>query len=183
MSSLRSLFRTRRRADGQSLVEFALVAPIFFLLVFSVIQLGITFGGQNGLVAATRELARYAAPFRVKTATDASNVCADVRLTRQLSAFMAGSIPGYVSANTSTRTVTYSWIANPAPSAGGTQTYSVLLQVHVAYRFPLYVPLVGGLLDRFDGVADNRLLLDASETMRIENQGLTATYSPVSCNI
>ena len=40
------------RADdsrGQALVEFALVAPIFFLMVFSIIGLGILFGGQNGL--------------------------------------------------------------------------------------------------------------------------------------
>ena len=70
---------------GQALVEFALVAPIFFLLVFSVIQLGITFGGQNGLVAATREMARYTAPYRVKTSTDATQVCGDARLTTQLS--------------------------------------------------------------------------------------------------
>jgi Flp pilus assembly protein TadG len=167
---------------GQALVEFALVAPIFFLLVFSVIQLGIMFGGQNGLVAATRELARYAAPFRVKTAVDANNVCADTRLSKQLTADLQGYIPGYVAGDVGSRTVTYHWLANALP-AGGTQTYSVQMTVHVSYHFPLYVPIVGGLLDGFDGASDNRYLLDATETMRIENEALTATDSDVTCNI
>src|SRR5262245_56884612 len=103
----------RRGSRGQAMVEFALVAPIFFLLVFSVIQFGILFGGQNGLVAATRELARYAAPYRVKTATDATNVCNDTRLSKQLTAWLSSSIPGYKSTNVEQRQVQYSWLTNP----------------------------------------------------------------------
>jgi Flp pilus assembly protein TadG len=168
----------RPRARGQALVEFALVAPIFFLLVFSVIQLGILFGGQNGLVAATRELARYAAPFRVKTFVDATAVCADTRLTKQLSGFLKQYVPGYVAADVGSRTITYSWL----PNADGT-TYSVQLQVHVVYHHPLYVPIISGLLDGFDGASDSRYTLDATETMRIENEALTATYGSKSCPI
>ncbi|MGH7175263.1 MAG: TadE/TadG family type IV pilus assembly protein [Minisyncoccia bacterium] len=172
----------RTRARGQALVEFALVAPIFFLLVFSVIQLGIMFGGQNGLVAATRELARYAAPFRVKTAVDAANVCADVRLTKQLNTFLQESIPGYVAGDVGTRTVTYSWLPNALP-AGATQTWFVQMQVHVAYHFPMYVPIVGGILDDHLLPTNPSKQLDATETMRIENEDLTATYGTVSCSI
>ena len=98
------------REGGQALVEFALVAPIFFLMVFSIIELGILFGGQNGLVGATREEARYTAPYRVKTAVDATNVCADTRLGTQLTGFLRRSIPGYVAANVGSRQVTYSWV-------------------------------------------------------------------------
>ena len=141
------------------MVEFALVAPIFFLLVFSVIQLGILFGGQNGLVAATRETARYAAPYRVKTATDATNVCADTRLSRQLTAWLSASIPGYVSTNVEERTATYTWLAN------NNGTYYVQLTVHVSYHFPLYVPLVGGLID---GANDNSLAATASVEFTVE---------------
>jgi hypothetical protein len=171
------------------MTEFALVAPIFFLLVFSVIQFGVLFGGQNGLVAATRELARYAAPFHVRTATDASNVCNDTRLSSQLTGFLRQSIPGYVSTNVEQRQVTYSWIANPDG------TYYVQLQIHVSYHFPLFVPLVGGLIDGFDPnpwKSDNRYMLDATEQMRIENEDLTAAYltasgtnvaNTVQCNI
>ena len=170
--------RMRHRRDrGQALTEFALVAPIFFLLVFAVIELGILFGGQNGLVSSARELARYAAPYRVRTATDATSVCADTRLSKTLTNWMRGSIPGYVTTNLGVRQVTYSWLPNP------NGTYHVQLQIHVSYKFPLHVPLVGGLLDGFDGVSDNRFLLDATEQMRIENEDLTATFSPVTCNI
>jgi Flp pilus assembly protein TadG len=174
----------RQKSRGQAMVEFALIAPVFFLLVFGIIELGLLFGGQNGLVASTRELARYAAPFRVKTAIDANNVCADTRLSKQLTQFLKDSVPGYVAANVGTRQVTYSWIANPIATSG-LQTYSVQLTVHVSYHFPLHVPLVGAVLD------DHLLLtpskqLDATETMRIENEDLPAAdYSavPVTCTI
>ena len=170
--------RRRAGSPGQALAEFALVAPIFFLLVFGIIELGILFGGQNGLVASARELARYAAPYRVKTQTDANNVCADTRLGTQLTVFLKQSLPGYIAANVSTRSITYHWF----PNADGT-TYSVQLQINVSYKFPLRVPLVGGILDGFDGVSDNKLKLSAVEQMRIENEDLTATYSDVTCSI
>lgn len=169
--------RTRRRGRGQAMTEFALVAPIFFLLVFGIIELGILFGGQNGLVASARELARYAAPFRVKTAVDATNVCADTRLSTQLTGFLRQSVVGYVPANVATRSVTYHWGANP------NGTYYVQLQINISYKYPLHVPLVGGLLDGFDGASDNKFKLSATEQMRIENEDLTATYSDVTCNI
>lgn len=176
--------KTRPSDRGQSLVEFALVAPIFFLMLFAVIELALIMGGQNGLVASARELARYAAPFRVGSATDATAVCnnandPDRGFTQQLNGFMSAQIPGYSPANWSSgdRTVTYSW----HPNADG--TYYVQLAIHVRYHHPLYVPLVGGLLDGFDGVSDGKWELDATETMRIENEGLANTYADVSCNV
>lgn len=58
MSTARS---TRHRADeGQALVEFALVAPVLLLVVFSIIQFGILFGRHLELQSATREGARKA---------------------------------------------------------------------------------------------------------------------------
>lgn len=172
----------RDSSRGQALVEFALIAPIFFLLLFSIIQFGILFGGQNGLVASARELARYAAPYHVTSFTDASNVCADGRLRTQIDAFMRQSIPGYSAANVKSRTITYSFSTNPD------LTYYAQLNVRVVYNYPLYVPLVGGLIDRFDGTADDKFTLDATETMRIENMDLPATaaagtYNTKTCTI
>jgi Flp pilus assembly protein TadG len=160
---------------GQALTEFALVAPIFFLLVFSVIELGILFGGQNGLVASARELARYAAPYRVKNPVDAAQVCQDTRLGTQLTNALKQDVVGFDSRNMGLRQVTYSWHPNP------NGTYYVELEVHISYYFPLHVPLVGNLIDRGDGVIDNKLLLDATEKMRIENEDLTATYPDHVC--
>ena len=78
----------------------------------------------------------------------------------------------------------YSWHTNPLVT-GQPQTYYVQLQIKVAYKFPLHVPLVGGIIDRIDGTTDNKFLLDATEQMRIENNttDMTTFYANVTCNI
>jgi hypothetical protein len=50
----------RRRQGGQSLTEFALVAPLFFLLLFAIIEAGRFIYYYETLSNATREGARYA---------------------------------------------------------------------------------------------------------------------------
>ena len=51
---------SRRHARGQALVEFALVAPIFFLVLFSIIEFGRYVYTVQILNDAAREGARYA---------------------------------------------------------------------------------------------------------------------------
>ena len=46
---------------GQSLVEFALIAPLLFLLIAGIVSLGIGVFYQQQLTNAAREAARYAA--------------------------------------------------------------------------------------------------------------------------
>ncbi len=62
MNARAAALRTRRRprSTGQALVEFALVAPIFFLLLFSIIEGGRFVLYYQALNNATREGARYA---------------------------------------------------------------------------------------------------------------------------
>ena len=50
----------RRRHDGASAVEFALVAPLFIILVFGVISFGIVFAQDLALGNGAREAARSA---------------------------------------------------------------------------------------------------------------------------
>lgn len=50
----------RRRTRGQALVEFALVAPLFFLVLFAVVEAGRFMLYYEALNNATREGARYA---------------------------------------------------------------------------------------------------------------------------
>jgi hypothetical protein len=52
--------RTRRCTAGQAMVEFALVAPMFFLLLFGIIEAGRFIFYYETLSHATREGARYA---------------------------------------------------------------------------------------------------------------------------
>ncbi len=64
----RSIFgRARHARRGQSLVEFALVAPLFFLLVFGITDFGRLFFTQETLQFALREAGRYAVTGRHMT--------------------------------------------------------------------------------------------------------------------
>jgi len=49
------------RQSGQNLVEFALIAPVFLLLVLAAVQAGLMINAQATLDNATREAARAAA--------------------------------------------------------------------------------------------------------------------------
>jgi Flp pilus assembly protein TadG len=53
-----------RNDSGQAMVEFALVAPILFLILFAIIQFGITFMNSVALTDAVRIGARKAAVSR-----------------------------------------------------------------------------------------------------------------------
>jgi Flp pilus assembly protein TadG len=55
-----SLGHVFRSQSGQSLVEFAVVAPLFFLLVFGITDFGRLFFTQETLQFALREAGRYA---------------------------------------------------------------------------------------------------------------------------
>lgn len=172
--------RAHRRSDrGQALPEFALVAGLFFLMVFSVIQLGLIFAAQNGLVDGVRNAARRAATYRINEqsfdATVWSSICGTVttELDRQLSDPRTG-IVGYTAANR-TATLSYQWQQNPESGE-----YFLAAVVSVTYDHPLYVPLISAFLDRSDGVVNDRLRLSASERMRVENPALEFTGSPPS---
>jgi len=51
----------RRRVYGQSLVEFALICPVFVMMVMGVVDFGRVFYTYEALANATREGARYCA--------------------------------------------------------------------------------------------------------------------------
>jgi Flp pilus assembly protein TadG len=165
---------------GQALAEFALIAPLLFLLLFAVIQIGLAMASQNGLVNGVRDAARRAATYRVNDesiadATTLAAICGTVET--QLASDLSSSIPGF-SSTLFARTITYEWLQNP-----DTSQYFVIVHVDASYKNPLYVPLVSFFLDRADGTSDGYLRLDASEQMRVENPSLTVptTYPSIAC--
>jgi Flp pilus assembly protein TadG len=162
-------------APGQALVEFALVIPIFLLLLFAIIQMGLLFGAQNSLTSAVRETARYAAPYRVIDQAGAQDTCDNYVLGKLQDALHSNPL----TSDTATREipfVEYTWELEP----GG--TYFVQISVKADYKFPLYVPLIAQFLDGMDGINDNNLRLTAKEEMRIENPPLAPpAYPATSC--
>lgn len=154
----------RHLQRGQALTEFALVAPLFFLLIFGVIQMGILLGGQIGLTNAAREVARYASTVSANSQTNGT-------ITTYANPVLQRSIPAFNSSAVST--VTYCWYPNPITATNPTATYSWKVIIKIQYGHSLFVPLVGALIDRFDGNAsDSKLTVTAREEMKVETQPL-----------
>lgn len=172
----------RHTSSGQALVEFALIAPVFFLLLFSVIQLALIFGAQNGLVNAVRDSTRRAATYRISDAsfdnTTFSGICQAVR--SELRTRLSREIPGFTLANVNSPppTISYEWRSNNEST--GT-TYFIVAHIAVQYHHSLYVPLVSAFFDGTDGINDSRLRLDANEQMRVENPDIPAQGSNHTC--
>jgi Flp pilus assembly protein TadG len=56
--------RRSRREEGQTMVEFALIMPVLFLVIFGIIQFGVLYNDYIALTDATRAGARKAATAR-----------------------------------------------------------------------------------------------------------------------
>lgn len=149
------------------------MAPIFFMLVFGVIQVGLVMAAQNGLVDGVRSAARRAATYRINEGsfdgTVFPSICSTIEaeLDERLADRVIGYAPGRV-----TRQITYQWEQNPS-----TGDYFLVAQVDATYANPLYVPLISFFLDGADGTNDGSLSLDASEQMRVENPSLDTPTS------
>jgi len=105
---IKYLFRRFRRSDrGVALVEFALVAPILFLLVLGIIEFGFLYNGYITLTGAAREGARIAVVGGDEDAIEAAvvNHTVDLQLASGPSVNVDFSNPGLDSGGT-TVTVT-----------------------------------------------------------------------------
>ncbi|MFN2565718.1 MAG: TadE/TadG family type IV pilus assembly protein [Gemmatimonadaceae bacterium] len=110
---------------GAAVIEFALVAPLLFILAFCIIDLGRAYSTLNQLAASAREGARLAA---VLDNPASSSSQAQVRQTvRQFSLRQLGGPP-----------IRDDQIAITFNRAGGTVTVAVR-----AYQFQLVTPLAG----------------------------------------
>lgn len=128
----RSRRRRTERRRGQALAEFALVAPVFFLLLFGIIEAGRFIFYYETLNNATREGARYAivngensfSPTGPPHQPSGDAVIARVRAT-------AFGIPG------GSILVTPTWGGSPPNNERGTT-----VTVHATYTYSSMVPLV-----------------------------------------
>ncbi len=194
MNASANASRPERRDQGQSLVEFALVIPVLAVIVFAIVQFGFLFAGQIGLANAVRDAARTAA---VNQGADATRlgVCTTTgsltgtnaqKAYQSLLNRLPVQVPGYQSSrlvagctavtgytDTSARFCSYR-------NADGT-TYSIRLILTAVYRHPLFVPLVGTIVDAFDGTTDNALKIRATEEMRVENPPLSTSGGIAAC--
>lgn len=167
---------SRRR--GQALPEFALILPILALIFLSIIQLGFIFSAQVGITNAVREAARLAAVTTPTTTPgQASSNGAGVlsALTDSSTGFLKNNVFAYSSANLVTGLgATQVCYVSFIDSAGKP---AVKVKVDAAYRHPLFIPLVGAILDAIDGTSGDGFRVSASEEMRVENAELISPFS------
>ncbi|NJD27684.1 MAG: pilus assembly protein [Chloroflexi bacterium] len=156
-----------------------MVASIFFLMVFFVIELGLVFAAQNGLVDSVRNAARRAATYRINEQSFDSTVWNQICTTiaEELDTQLGDDRTGIVGFNqvNRTRVIAYEWQES---SVSG--KYFLVASVSATYHNPLHVPIVSAILDASDGAVDGGLRLSASEKMRVENPALEYASSPTT---
>ena len=136
--------RPRKAEDGQSLVEFALVLPIFLLVLFAIVDFGMAFHAWITVTNSAREGGRL------------GSVHASAAAIQQRVRDTADTL------NQDDLTVT---VTN-ADDQGGQPGESVV--VDVSYSYSLMTPLADLLNLVSGGTIPNTLSLDSAATMRLE---------------
>jgi Flp pilus assembly protein TadG len=172
--SLRNaLRRFRRHGRGSAIVEFALVAPVFFALLFAIIEMAMVFFAQQVLESITQESARMVltgqaqsanlvdgTAFKTKYVCNQISVlftCANVFVDVQ-------SYPNFSSITINSRIGSNGCFdgSNPQYSLGGP---SNIVVVRLYYQWPL---LVTGLGFNISNVCGSNRLLAATAAFQNE---------------
>jgi Flp pilus assembly protein TadG len=129
MSSGRDTGRRRAKGRGQSLVEFAIILPVFLLIAYGVIDFGLAFDASIGISNAAREGAREGATLPNTTAINDR--------VREVAGRLNNS---NLSVNVTCKTA--SGGACPGGVSGAAAGYSII--VRVSYSYPMMTPLAFG---------------------------------------
>lgn len=125
----------RLGSRGQSLTEFAIVFPIFMLLLGGVTQFGIIFWGQNTLTQVVRDTGRWAAT--QQQCTDPEPIIATAN---QIAA--QSSLIGYAAGSWTSADVTVAWAGAPCPPADNST--AAFVTISVSHRVPIFFPWLPG---------------------------------------
>lgn len=141
----------RRRPSGQSLIEFALVLPIFLVILFSLFELGRALVEYNSLANAAREGAR-AGIVPTKTVTEITQAARSSTVT-------AGALPAVevLAFRSGTQ------LADPA-----TRTSGDSLQVRVSHTFVPIFFIAGGFSPSGIGGLGVQIPMSSTARMRVE---------------
>jgi len=149
---MRSRLPQSHRSRGQSLVEFALVLPILVILLFGTIQVGVTYGGYNGLINSVREAARYGSVCTGTTCGDKTTAHLIAGIQTGVFAYKGGS---------PTAVVSYSSYQDAAGK------YNIQMTVTGCVKGIVFIPFIGNILNWTD---PNGVYLKSTEVFRVEGQ-------------
>lgn len=151
----------RRRGErGASLIEFAMIAPLLFILLFGVIEFARLVGSYTSVWTAAREGARYA------TTSGVDTVDPSILRYKSCDGILAAAQAKIVMTEVTAANIEISWVAedgtvladcdsSTAPIDPATDHNLILptgtqIQVRVTDAFDGVVPIVGGMLDGID---------------------------------
>jgi Flp pilus assembly protein TadG len=126
------------KGRGQSLAEFALVVPVFLLILFGIIQFGMIFWGQNTLNQVVRDTGRWAAS---QQACDSAAETAVIGTANSVAA--ASSLIGYSkSAPWTASDVSVTFTGSPCPPTSNQTTAWV--NITIRHSVPVFFPFLPG---------------------------------------
>jgi Flp pilus assembly protein TadG len=141
-SRLVGLGRRARGESGQALVEFTLVAMVFFLIVFGIIDFARFFQSWVTVQHAAREGARYAITGRVDCDTYSDNRQGCIQyVAKQATTGLSGA-PGNVTV--SFKSWDYPGYTQEHDGSAGDQCDA--MEVKVDYDFTFAAPIIGDVL-------------------------------------
>jgi Flp pilus assembly protein TadG len=129
--------RTEKSEKGQTLVEFALVTLVFFILVFGITEFGRALWTWNTIVQATRAGARYAV---VETPTSDDMQIKKVVAYNDPNANSSSTpvVPGLTETN-----VIVNYLNNDGSVASNKNVADLIAVSVTGYQFSFLVPLFG----------------------------------------
>ena len=168
------MFRHDHRR-GQSLVEFALVLPVFLLLVFGLIDVGRFVYTGSVLSQAAREGARVGSveaswmgsnlltcgqPGGPVCPADATALAADVKAAANRMVAGVGTISQvFVSCDTPGNAPTGTWTTRP-PCAASADASGDLISVRVVFRYDPITPVIGQLIGQITRSASATMVIN-----------------------
>jgi len=180
IAAARSIFRRFRRSRrGSAAVEFALVAPVFFALLFAIVETALMFFASQVLETITQDSARMIETGQAQSASyDAAAFKTNVVCPQIVALFTCNNIYVDVKSYSSFTTVTInSEIDATGSFTSGNLKYCPgnagdIVVVRLFYQWPLFVT---GLGYNISNLAGNQRLLVATAAFR--NEPFTAPTS------
>jgi Flp pilus assembly protein TadG len=152
-----------RRTGGQSLVEFALIAPLLVMVLFGIVELGILLNVYIGMTNSAREAARAGAIFQY---TGSAPMSGDATAAGVIDAsrreYLSGVITETLNPIVDSTTVTVTTSYTPT-TALATNPYRAgeTIAVQLAHDHELFFGILG----------PKKITISASSAMRIEPGG------------
>lgn len=144
------------------------------LLLLGIVQFAFIYNAQVGLTNAIRDSARFGSTLTTIDATSAGVTAAATyaNLTSRLGSYVSP----YDAANLVTPSSRACVSQHPDGTSAGPDP--AFVEVTVVYDHPLFVPLVGPIIDAFDGASDGAYRITVRTELRIDNPDLSTVVIP-----